>query len=119
VGAAGLKSALLGSGSSSSSSGGGGSGGPLTMDAILGVLTTKAKTEAEEAQRQLIGALNGLAALMRLFGDGAGAVAAYREGLAAAEAHKQEVRGLPGGGGLPGGAVAGCSSVCLQGRCWL
>lgn len=62
------------------------------MDQILIVLTTKAKTEAEESQRQLLGALNGLAALMRLNGDCAAAVAAYRHGLATAEANKQEVK---------------------------
>eukprot|EP00878_Enallax_costatus_P028465 GHUV01030749.1.p1 GENE.GHUV01030749.1~~GHUV01030749.1.p1 ORF type:complete len:482 (+),score=191.41 GHUV01030749.1:2170-3615(+) len=65
------------------------------MDQILTVLTTKARTEAEESQRQLIGALNGLAALMRLNGDHAAAVATYRQGLATAEAHKQEVRTDP------------------------
>jgi hypothetical protein len=63
----------------------------MTMDQILQVLTTKARTEAEESQRQLIGALNGLAALLRLSGDGPGSVAAYRHGLAVSEANKQEV----------------------------
>jgi hypothetical protein len=64
----------------------------MTMDQILQVLTTKARTEAEESQRQLTGALNGLAALLRLSGDGPGSVAAYRQGLAVSEANKQEVR---------------------------
>lgn len=64
----------------------------MTMDQILQVLTSKARTEAEESQRQLIGALNGLAALLRLSGDAAGAVAAYREGLGVSEGNKQEVR---------------------------
>lgn len=86
VGAQGLRSALAAGGGSSNSS------NPLTMDQILTVLTTKARTEAEESQRQLIGALNGLAALMRLNGDCAVAVATYRQGLATAEAHKQEVK---------------------------
>jgi hypothetical protein len=84
VGASGLRGALIGGSSSSSS--------PMTMDQILQVLTTKARTEAEEAQRQLIGALNGLAALLRLSGDAPGAAAAYRQGLAVSEANKQEVR---------------------------
>lgn len=87
VGASGLRAALIGGSGNSSS--------PMTMDQILDVLTTKARTEAEEAQRQLIGALNGLAALLRLAGDGPGAVAAYRQGLATSEANKQEVRTAP------------------------
>lgn len=82
VGASGLRAGNLGGAMSSA---------PLSMDQILTVLQTRARTEAEEAQRQLIGALNGLAALLRLADDGPGAVAKYREALAAAEAHKQEV----------------------------
>jgi hypothetical protein len=35
----------------------------MSMGEVLGVLTSKAVTEAEEAQRALIGACNGLAAL--------------------------------------------------------
>jgi len=47
--------------------GGGGDGAlsaPMSMGEILEVLTSKARTEAEEAQRAVIHALNGLAGLM-------------------------------------------------------
>lgn len=62
------------------------------MDQILGVLISRARVEAEEAQRQLAGALNGLAALMWLARRHPDAVAAYREVLALSEASKGEVR---------------------------
>ena len=39
---------------------------PMSMAEILDVLVSKAKLEAEDAQRVLLGALNGLAALMLL-----------------------------------------------------
>ena len=39
---------------------------PMSMGDILDVLLSKAKLEAEDAQRVLLGALNGLAALMLL-----------------------------------------------------
>lgn len=56
--------------------GGGGSSGapsaPMSMGEILGVLTGKARTEAEEAQRAVIHALNGLAGLMLIEVRGAG-----------------------------------------------
>lgn len=39
---------------------------PMSMGEILDVLLSKAKLEAEDAQRVLLGALNGLAALMLL-----------------------------------------------------
>ena len=39
---------------------------PMSMGEILDVLVSKAKLEAEDAQRVLLGALNGLAALMLL-----------------------------------------------------
>ncbi len=64
---------------------------PMTMDEILGVLITKAKTEAEEAQRSLIAALNGLAALMLVERGQAAlaeACAAYREAVHTMEANK-------------------------------
>jgi hypothetical protein len=38
----------------------------MTMDEILGLLLSKAVLEAEEAQRQLLAALNGLAGLALL-----------------------------------------------------
>jgi hypothetical protein len=59
--------------------GGGGSGAPsapMSMGEILGVLTSKARTEAEEAQRAVIHALNGLAGLMLIEVVGGGAAAA-------------------------------------------
>ena len=52
---------------------------PMTMDEILEVLTNKARLEAEDAQRVLLAALNGLAALMLLEHSQADAVQAYRE----------------------------------------
>ena len=61
---------------------------PMSMGEILDVLVSKARLEAEDAQRVLLGALNGLAALM-LLEDGAAqsamAIKTYREvGLVAA-----------------------------------
>ena len=56
----------------------------LSMEEILESLTTKARVEAEDAQRQLLGALNGLAALMLLSDDDDSrprAVATYRQAL--------------------------------------
>lgn len=51
---------------------------PMTMDQILQLLISKARTEAEEAQRILLFSLNALAGLMALDANPAGAVAAYR-----------------------------------------
>ena len=55
---------------------------PMSMGEILDVLVSKARLEAEDAQRVLLGALNGLAALM-LLEDGttqkAMAIKTYRE----------------------------------------
>lgn len=82
VGASGIRAVISGNDSSK----------PLTMDQILGVLISRARVEAEEAQRQLAGALNGLAALMWLARRHPDAVAAYREVLALSEASKGEVR---------------------------
>jgi predicted Zn-dependent protease with MMP-like domain len=56
----------------------------LSMEEILESLTTKARVEAEDSQRQLLGALNGLAALMLLSDDEGSrpnAVATYRQAL--------------------------------------
>ncbi len=54
----------------------------MSMGEILDVLVSKAKLEAEDAQRVLLGALNGLAALM-LLEEGAPqtamAIKTYRE----------------------------------------
>jgi hypothetical protein len=44
-------------------------------------LLVRARLEAEDAQRVLLGALNGLAGLMLLDGKGADAVATFREVL--------------------------------------
>lgn len=54
---------------------------PMTMQEVLGVLITKAKLEAEEAQRQLIFSLNGLAGLFLLQDKKEEAAHAYREAL--------------------------------------
>ncbi|KAK9844148.1 hypothetical protein WJX81_006007 [Elliptochloris bilobata] len=65
---------------------------PMTMDEILEVLTGRARVEAEDAQRVLLAALNGLAGLMLLEGDPKLAVATYRQALAEGEANKALVR---------------------------
>lgn len=62
------------------------------MDQILTVLISRARVDAEEAQRQLAGALNGLAALLWLAKQHPEAVAAYREVLGLSEASKGDVR---------------------------
>eukprot|EP00250_Pteridium_aquilinum_P010690 c19568_g2_i1 orf=83-3961(+) len=63
---------------------------PMTMEEVLKVLVDKAKTEGEEAQRNLVGALNGLAALNILDGDVAAAVNIYREALSVTEENAEE-----------------------------
>ncbi|KAK9861981.1 hypothetical protein WJX84_009317 [Apatococcus fuscideae] len=68
---------------------------PMTMDEILQVLTGKAKQEAEEAQRILCGALNGLAALHLLDQDPGKAIQTYRQVLSLAEANKDLIRADP------------------------
>ncbi|CAL8467045.1 g6581 [Coccomyxa elongata] len=65
---------------------------PMTMDSILEVLVEKARVEAEDAQRILLSALNGLAGLMLIDGDKPQAVALYRQVLATAEANKALIR---------------------------
>lgn len=82
VGASGIR-AMISSNNSSK---------PLTMDQILTVLISRARVDAEESQRQLAGALNGLAALLWLAKQHPEAVAAYREVLGLSEASKGEVR---------------------------
>ena len=54
---------------------------PMSMLEVLDVLITKATVEAEEAQRQLIFSLNGLAGLLLLQGKRKEASEAYREAL--------------------------------------
>lgn len=65
---------------------------PLTMDQILSVLISRARVDAEESQRQLAGALNGLAAILWLAQQHPEAVATYREVLGLSEASKGVVR---------------------------
>ncbi|KAH7301453.1 hypothetical protein KP509_23G027500 [Ceratopteris richardii] len=62
---------------------------PMTMDEVLKVLIDKAKIEGEEAQRNLIGSLNGLAALNILEGDLPDAVNLYREALFIVEENRE------------------------------
>lgn len=79
----------------------GGAGGnaarsaPMTMSEVSTALIAKARIEAEEAQRILIGALNGLAALMIVDRKYVDAVKTYRQALAVSEANKGEVRTDP------------------------
>ncbi|EIE26712.1 hypothetical protein COCSUDRAFT_59229 [Coccomyxa subellipsoidea C-169] len=65
---------------------------PLSMDSILEVLVEKARVEAEDAQRILLSALNGLAGLMLIEDDKTQAVALYRQVLATAEGNKALIR---------------------------
>jgi len=95
VGAHGLRApAALGGrergGSAEPVAGGGRTTGPLTMAAVLATLTSRAVTDAEEAQRVLIAALNGLAGAKALAGDAAGAADAYRRALAVADANEAQ-----------------------------
>jgi hypothetical protein len=59
------------------------------------VLIAKAKVEAEESQRVLMLALNGIAACMILEGDRAAAVTTYREALATGECSFRKMSELP------------------------
>ncbi|CAK0735069.1 hypothetical protein CVIRNUC_000523 [Coccomyxa viridis] len=65
---------------------------PMSMSSILEVLVEKARVEAEEAQRILLAALNGLAGLMILDSDRPQAVALYRKVLSTAESNKELIR---------------------------
>jgi len=60
------------------------------------VLTGRARVEAEDAQRVLLAALNGLAGLMLLDGDAALAVGTYRQARAAAPAARRAPAAAPG-----------------------
>jgi len=60
------------------------------------VLTGRARVEAEDAQRVLLAALNGLAGLMLLAGDAALAVGTYRQARAAAPAAPRAPAAAPG-----------------------
>ncbi len=71
---------------------GGGSGlepNIMTMDQVLDVLVQRARLECEEAQRSLVAALNGLAAIALLRGQVADAVHLYRSVLQRAQDPKQ------------------------------
>jgi hypothetical protein len=61
------------------------------MDEVLLNMIGKARTEAEEAQRQLLGAINGLAGVAWLRGEAAGAAASYRRALAISSSNRLEV----------------------------
>lgn len=65
---------------------------PMTMREVLDVLLSKARVEAEDAQRVLLASLNGLAGLLLLQGHVAEAVRAYREVLGMVEANAALVR---------------------------
>ncbi|XP_024403200.1 uncharacterized protein [Physcomitrium patens] len=65
---------------------------PMTMDEILEVLVDKAKLEAEDAQRSLFGALNGLAGLAIIDNNIPLAVSIYREVLSYTEENAQDIR---------------------------
>ncbi|CAG9460083.1 unnamed protein product [Pedinophyceae sp. YPF-701] len=71
---------------------GGANGALMSMDDVLAALIVRAKTEAEEAQRLLVAALNGLAAVALLEESNAGAVELYRESLRTIEQNKAHVR---------------------------
>ncbi|EFJ51898.1 hypothetical protein VOLCADRAFT_87560 [Volvox carteri f. nagariensis] len=70
---------------------GGHHNGPMTMNDILAVLVTRAKLEAEEAQRQLIAAINGLSALLIIQNDVVEAIATYRTALRIMEDNRPDI----------------------------
>lgn len=65
---------------------------PMTMSQVLEVLMAKAKIEAEDEQRLLLAALNGLAGLMLLEGDKREAIRVYREVLSTVDRNKPLIR---------------------------
>lgn len=65
---------------------------PMNMQEVLEVLIEKAKTEGEDAQRNLLGALNGMAALAILEEDIPIAIATYREALSLADENAEDFR---------------------------
>ncbi|XP_076076399.1 E3 ubiquitin-protein ligase SHPRH-like isoform X3 [Mytilus galloprovincialis] len=64
----------------------------MTMEELLESLTKKAKTECEEAHRQIVAALNGQAGLHIIKEQYLEAVDGYREVLRSVEEHKEELR---------------------------
>eukprot|EP00644_Phytophthora_capsici_P002959 jgi/Phyca11/541456/estExt2_Genewise1Plus.C_PHYCAscaffold_70035 len=64
----------------------------MTMDVFLQELVNKATRECEEAQRQLIGAQNGLAGLLMLEGDLSGAALKYMAVMSLIRANWEQFR---------------------------
>ena len=65
---------------------------PMTMSEVLETLLTKARIEAEDAQRALLASTNGLAGLLLLQGLVSEAVRAYRQALSVIQSNKGQVR---------------------------
>jgi hypothetical protein len=61
---------------------------PKTMDEVLKDLVERDRDEAEEAQRRLLAACNGLAGLAILSGNQVEAVTQYRQVLTASQTHQ-------------------------------
>ncbi|KAL7987702.1 hypothetical protein Chor_006621 [Crotalus horridus] len=64
----------------------------MTMEELLTSLQKKCRTECEEAHRQLVCALNGLAGIHIIKGEYALAVDLYREVLRSSEEHKEKLK---------------------------
>ncbi|NWY98755.1 SHPRH ligase, partial [Loxia curvirostra] len=64
----------------------------MTMEELLASLQKKCRTECEEAHRQLVCALNGLAGIHIIKGEYALAVELYREVLRSSEEHKEKLK---------------------------
>ncbi|NXL56287.1 SHPRH ligase, partial [Chordeiles acutipennis] len=64
----------------------------MTMEELLTSLQKKCRTECEEAHRQLVCALNGLAGIHIIKGEYALAVELYREVLRSSEEHKEKLK---------------------------
>ncbi|XP_053829732.1 E3 ubiquitin-protein ligase SHPRH isoform X1 [Vidua macroura] len=64
----------------------------MTMEELLASLQKKCRTECEEAHRQLVCALNGLAGIHIIKGEYAMAAELYREVLRSSEEHKEKLK---------------------------
>ncbi|KAM3853505.1 E3 ubiquitin-protein ligase SHPRH isoform 1-T1 [Vipera latastei] len=64
----------------------------MTMEELLTSLQKKCRTECEEAHRQLVCALNGLAGIHIIKGEYASAADLYREVLRSSEEHKEKLK---------------------------
>ncbi|KAK9411647.1 E3 ubiquitin-protein ligase SHPRH [Crotalus adamanteus] len=64
----------------------------MTMEELLTSLQKKCRTECEEAHRQLVCALNGLAGIHIIKGEYSLAVDLYREVLRSSEEHKEKLK---------------------------